>query len=118
MGTNNYFDASKMLKSEFAPVYAQWAESLAALASFQQKEMAIADSASRESFQLARAGMIAMGVITLLLGGFFTWFIRRSIIAPLSANTIAAGDLTTNIEGGAGDEAGQLVNALGACSAI
>jgi hypothetical protein len=35
VGTNNYFDASKMLKSEFAPVYAQWAESLAALASFQ-----------------------------------------------------------------------------------
>jgi methyl-accepting chemotaxis protein len=118
VGTNNYFDAGQMLKSEFAPVYAQWVESLVALASFQQKEMAIADGASRENFQRARAGMIAMGVITLLLGGFFTWYIRRSIIAPLLsastiANTIAAGDLTTNIQGGAGDEAGQLVNALG-----
>jgi methyl-accepting chemotaxis protein len=118
VGTNNYFDAGQMLKSEFAPVYAQWVESLAALASFQQKEMAIADSASRASFQRARAGMLAMGVFTLLLGGFFTWFIRRSIIAPLLsastiANTIADGDLTADIQGGAGDEAGQLVNALG-----
>ena len=34
MGTNNYFDAGQLLKSEFAPVYAQWVESLAALASF------------------------------------------------------------------------------------
>jgi methyl-accepting chemotaxis protein len=118
VGTNNYFDAAQTLKGEFAPVYAQWVESLAALASFQQKEMTIADSASRESFQRARAGMIAMGVFTLLLGGFFTWSIRRAIIAPLLsantiANTIAAGDLTTSIHSGAGDEAGQLVNALG-----
>ncbi|RXZ36813.1 HAMP domain-containing protein [Oxalobacteraceae bacterium CAVE-383] len=119
VSTNNYFDAGQMLKSEFVPVHAQWVESLGALASFQQKEMAIADSASRTSFQHAQASMIGMGVFTLLLGGFSTWYIRRSIIAPLLsasaiADTISAGDLTTAIQSGARDEAGQLVNALGA----
>jgi methyl-accepting chemotaxis protein len=117
VGTNNYFDAAQSLKTDFAPVYAQWIESLIALAAFQQQEMMSADAASRQNFQRARAGMIGMGVFTLLLGGFFTWYIRRSIIAPLLsastiANTIADGDLTTDIQRGASDEAGQLVNAL------
>ena len=117
VGTNNYFDAAQMLKTDFPLVYAQWIESLTALASFQKQEMANADAASRQSFQRARAGMIAMGLFTLMLGGFFTWTIRRSIIAPLLrasaiANTIADGDLTTDIQRGAGDEAGQLVSAL------
>ncbi|WP_050464603.1 methyl-accepting chemotaxis protein [Herbaspirillum autotrophicum] len=117
VGTNNYFDARQILTSEMVPVYEKWMQSLNALATFQQQEMIAADQAARQNFARARMGMLAMGVFTLLLGAFFTWFIRRSIIAPLLnarhiAKTIAAGDLTMNIKNGTEDEAGQLVNAL------
>src|SRR5450830_867855 len=117
VGTNNYFDARQILTSDLVPVYEKWMQSLNALAAFQQQEMIAADLASRQSFARGRMAMLGMGLFTLMVGAFFTWFIRRSIIAPLLdarhiAKTIAGGDLTMSIENGAEDEAGQLVNAL------
>ena len=61
--------------------------------------------------------MISLGVTALLLGVALAWFITRSITRPILsavsvAETVAKGDLTSNIDVNSIDETGQLLNAL------
>jgi len=113
----NYFDASAMLKTDFNPLHEKWMTSLVALADYQQKEMRSAYEESQSNYSTTRMGMLAIGILTIALGGFVAVFITRTITAPLQeaanvANAIASGDLTARIEAHGNDEAGQLVNAL------
>ncbi|MFX5522333.1 hypothetical protein ABTD78_23985, partial [Acinetobacter baumannii] len=73
--------------------------SVAALAAFQQEDMKQAHADAKDSYRKAQIGMLAMGVLTLGLGFFFTFIITRSIVNPLKragsiAETISRGDLT------------------------
>ncbi|MDY7579601.1 methyl-accepting chemotaxis protein [Herbaspirillum sp. RTI4] len=117
IGTNNYFDAAQLLKNDFMPLHDKWMKNLSALASFQQEEMMAAETTSVANYKNARAGMLGIGLFTILIGVFFTWVITRSIIVPLRsagaiADTIASGDLSASIPPGSHDEAGQLLNTL------
>ncbi|WP_288392123.1 methyl-accepting chemotaxis protein [uncultured Herbaspirillum sp.] len=122
VGSNNYFDAAQQLKSDFLPAHDKWMSSVAALASFQQEDMQQAHAQARDSYRKAQIGMLAMGVLTLGLGCFFTFVITRSIVTPLKragqiAETISRGDLTQHAQAQGHDEAAHLVNTLDAMQA-
>jgi methyl-accepting chemotaxis protein len=91
--------------------------SVAALAAYQQEDMSAAYADFQTSYHNGRISMIVIGLVTLLLGAFFTWSITRTITAPLLragkiTETIASGDLTQTVEEKSHDEAGQLVHSL------
>jgi methyl-accepting chemotaxis protein len=117
VGGGNYFDAAQLLKSDFLPSYDKWMASVAALAAYQQEDMSAAYVEFQNSYHSGQIGMIVIGLVTLLLGAFFTWSITRTITAPLLragkiTETIASGDLTQTVEEKSHDEAGQLVHSL------
>jgi len=117
VGAGNYFDAAQLLKSDFLPSYDKWMASVAALAAYQQEDMSAAYVDFQTSYHNGQIGMIVIGLVTLLLGAFFTWSITRTITAPLLragkiTETIASGDLTQTVEEKSHDEAGQLVHSL------
>jgi methyl-accepting chemotaxis protein len=115
----NYFDAAQLLKSDFVPAYDKWIGSVGAVATYQQEDMGKAYVAFQDSYHIGQISMIAIGVLTLLLGAFFTRSITRKITAPLQragqiTETIASGDLTLVVDEQSHDEAGQLVHSLNA----
>jgi len=117
VGAGNYFDAAQLLKSDFLPSFDKWMASVAALAAYQQEDMSAAYVEFQSSYRSGQIGMIVIGLVTLLLGAFFTWSITRTITAPLLragkiTETIASGDLTQTVEEKSHDEAGQLVHSL------
>ncbi|RJF98692.1 methyl-accepting chemotaxis protein [Noviherbaspirillum saxi] len=113
----NYFDAASMLKTDFLPAHSKWTTTLVALAEQQQKTMQTTYAESQENFASTRLGMLAVGIITLALGAFIALYITRTITVPLQraaaiADTIASGDLTTQIDVAGKDEAARLSHSL------
>jgi methyl-accepting chemotaxis protein len=87
------------------------------LAEVEQADMRHTAASAQENYRATRLGMIVIGVLTLALGAIVAFLITRSITGPLRragsiADTIAGGDLTSTIEPGSHDEAGQLINSL------
>ncbi|CAN7533497.1 methyl-accepting chemotaxis protein [Pseudoduganella sp. LjRoot289] len=112
----NYFDASLLLKDLAGP-HEQWMVALAALAEHQMAAMKASAEASRQHYEAARTGMLAIGLLAAALGMVTAWGITRSITVPLRragniADAIAQGDLTQDIAEGGDDEAGRLVRSL------
>ena len=65
----------------------------------------------------ARAFMIILGSVAVLLGAFVAWIITRSITRPINAavavaETVASGDLSSHIVVNSSDETGRLLGAL------
>ncbi|MEC5218194.1 methyl-accepting chemotaxis protein [Actimicrobium sp. GrIS 1.19] len=117
VAAGNYFDGASLLKTDFSPQHEKWLTSLAALADVEQADMRHSAASAQENYRATRLGMIVIGVLTLALGAFVAFLITRSITGPLRragsiADTIAGGDLTSAIEPGSHDEAGQLINSL------
>jgi methyl-accepting chemotaxis protein len=117
IAAGNYYDGSALLKTELMPLYDKWTAGLAKLVEAEQADLRNSIVASQDNYSRARIGMLVIGVITLLLGAAIALLITRSITRPMQrasqiADTIAAGDLSADIEAGGPDEAGQLVNSL------
>jgi methyl-accepting chemotaxis protein len=117
VAAGNYFDGASLLKTDFSPQHEKWLTSLAALAEVEQADMRHTAASAQENYRATRLGMIVIGVLTLALGAIVAFLITRSITGPLRragsiADTIAGGDLTSTIEPGSHDEAGQLINSL------
>ncbi len=118
----NYFDAASLLKTDFSPLHQAWVANLIALAEHQQGSMKSNYAQSDENYSGTRLAMLAVGLLTILLGAVVALLTTRSITRPLQraavvANAIASGDLRTSIEAGGRDEAGQLVSSLSAMQA-
>lgn len=114
---NNFFDAASLLKSEFAEPHEKWMTSLGALAEHQHEAMKETYAVSQQNYKTAMTGMIAIGILTIILGIFIAWFITRTITVPLKnagdiADAIANGDLIQQIGETAKDEPGRLLNSL------
>jgi len=115
-GGNN-FDATLSLNADFFPRHEKWAASLGVLTEQQRQDMRGAYEASEKNYRSTQIGMLAVGLITLALGGFIAWFITRTITVPLRhaahiADIIAKGDLSETIATSGHDEAAQLVSSL------
>lgn len=113
----NREEASKLAYGETYKALHTFSTSLRDLNDAQEKEFDETASDSAKTYQSARNQLISLSLAALLLGLGFGWWVARSITVPIQAavmvaQTIAAGDLSSHIESGAGDETGQLLQAL------
>jgi methyl-accepting chemotaxis protein len=105
--------ADSTLKSTFAGYTA----ALEKLLTHQTHEAQALAEESASQYQASRATLIAFGVLALILGGGFAWFITRSVVVPLNhavtlAKRVSDGDLRPLPREHRSDEFGQLLDAL------
>ncbi|WP_414691210.1 methyl-accepting chemotaxis protein [Noviherbaspirillum sp.] len=117
LGEDKRDQASQHLLKAVTPaqdLYFSRVKSLADLGGkLMDKGSADADAQYRESVMM----MLGLAAVTILLAIAFSWWVARSITRPLHAavkvaQTVAAGDLTSEIEVGSTDETGRLMQAL------
>jgi methyl-accepting chemotaxis protein len=93
------------------------ADSLAQDTEFQTKGGDSAYQASQAAFEQTRWAVIALLVLAIAVGTAFALLITRSITVPIAtavtvAETVASGDLTSQVRIDSDDETGQLLGAL------
>ncbi|MFB9240187.1 methyl-accepting chemotaxis protein [Massilia antarctica] len=111
--------AATLMLGETLPALDTLQDSVTRLAGLQKKLVGDAGERIEQSAVLARRAMLVLGLAALLTGAMSGWWITRSITGPIGravrlAKTVAAGDLTSDIAPGSGDETGQLMQALSA----
>ena len=90
---------------------------LDSLVAYEAEQAAQAATDAKTLSDSARAYMIILGSMALLLGAFVAWIITRSITHPINAavsvaETVASGDLSSHIVVNSSDETGRLLGAL------
>jgi methyl-accepting chemotaxis protein len=93
---------------------------LAALAGLSASQRTVLDETATQivaQYQSSRNLLVALGALAILVGAAFAFAITRSITGPLReavrvAETVSAGDLTSNIVVDSTDETGKLMAAL------
>jgi methyl-accepting chemotaxis protein len=108
---NNNADATKLLIGDLRAVQGKWQDGLAALVASEKRQNEEATSAADASYAFTRNMMIGLGVAAIAL------VITRSITLPIKravaiAQTVAAGDLTSQIAVRGSDETSMLLAAL------
>ncbi|MES2076657.1 MAG: methyl-accepting chemotaxis protein [Pseudomonadota bacterium] len=110
-------EAKARMLEETLPALDRLQDSVAQMAQFQRQLVNASGAEVRGDIGSARTLMLSFGALALLLGVALAWWITVSITRPLRAaievaRTVAAGDLSSRIEGGGRDETGQLLLAL------
>jgi methyl-accepting chemotaxis protein len=93
---------------------------LGALANLSASQHRVVDDTAAQVialYQSSRTLLLALGALAILVGAAFAYLITRSITGPLRkavrvAETVSAGDLTSNIVADSSDETGKLMVAL------
>ena len=93
---------------------------LEALRKLAENQQAALDEAAAEIHQEYRSGrtlLVTLGAAAIIMGIAFAWWITRTITQPINAavrvaQTVSAGDLTSDIRVESNDETGQLMSAL------
>jgi len=93
---------------------------LEALRKLAENQQAALDEAAAEIHQEYRSGrtlLVTLGAAAIIMGIAFAWWITRTITQPINAavrvaQTVSAGDLTSDIRVESDDETGQLMSAL------
>ncbi|MFZ2294915.1 MAG: methyl-accepting chemotaxis protein, partial [Polaromonas sp.] len=110
-------DANQMLTGEMLPALDMLQDAAMEIVALQKKLTEASGADVQVKIVLTRALMIGLGLLAVLLGSAFAYWITRSITRPMNqavkvAQTVAAGDLTSHIEVSTKDETGQLLQAL------
>ncbi|PWF48288.1 HAMP domain-containing protein [Massilia glaciei] len=96
-------------------------DAIDAIAKFTETQMvAVFEKSTKDLSAIRQAAALQLallGIVLLVAGSAFMVWLTRSITGPLNeavgiANTVASGDLTSNIRPGGSDEIGILLNAL------
>ncbi|MDB5846873.1 MAG: hypothetical protein JWP29_625, partial [Rhodoferax sp.] len=110
-------EANQVLDQRFVPAGKAYLDALEALVSAQRGKIDQSAQDIAGNNTQGRNLLIALGVVGLLCSVGGAWWLARSITLPLArANTaagqVAAGDLSSRIDAGGGDEVGQLLASL------
>lgn len=110
-------DAIAMLRAETLPALDSLQDSVLELTNLQKRRVEQTGLAVEADVASARNGIFALGLGALMVGCLVAWWLTRSITRPLAqavkvAETVAAGDLTSDICVESRDETGQLLSAL------
>lgn len=112
--------AYAVLTNDLAPVQAEWMEALGKLILAEESLSEQAANDARASFENARALMLTIGAVAIVLAMAVSSYISRSIVSQLGgelnyamriAERIAEGDLTVDVKTMAGDR-GSLLAAM------
>ena len=114
---NDNAEATRILMHELRQVQRKWQDSLAALIASEKRQNEEATAQADATYALARNLTIGISVLALVVGLTIAWLITRSITAPINravtiAETVAAGDLTSDIEVHGRDETSMLLRSL------
>ncbi|MGX9773659.1 methyl-accepting chemotaxis protein [Janthinobacterium aestuarii] len=109
--------AKVVFDKEVAPITVAYLAEVKRFATMQIKAADGVGNSIIEAYSGTRVFLITMGVLAVLMGIGFAWWITRSITGPIRAavkvaETVAAGDLTSTITAQGRDETGQLMHAL------
>ena len=110
-------EAIAFLTQQAAPSLKRVLGALDSLVAYEGEQAAQAATDAETLSASARASMLALGSVAVLLGAFVAWIITRSITQPINAavsvaETVASGDLSSHIVVNSGDETGRLLGAL------
>ncbi len=110
-------EAAAFLATKAAPAIDQWLIIVEELIAHQQQRNEKRFSEAEEAYTSARAQMLLIGAVAILLSVFMAVFLTTSITKPLRegvrvASGLSQGDLTMLIEVQSGDETGQLLGAM------
>jgi methyl-accepting chemotaxis protein len=113
----NAEEATRVMNKETLPALDALQEPINALTELQRKIVVASSDEVRSGIASARALMLTLGALSLLIGVGLAYWITRSITRPMSeavniARTVAAGDLSSHIVVRTHDECGQLLQAL------
>ena len=109
--------AKEVFDKEVAPITTAYLAEVKRFANMQIKAADGVGTSITEAYSSTRIFLITMGVLAVLMGIGFAWWITRSITGPIRdavkvAETVAAGDLSSIITAQGRDETGQLMHAL------
>ena len=110
-------EAIAFLTQQAAPSLKRVLGALDSLVAYEAEQAAQAATDAETLSASARAYMIILGSVAVLLGAFVAWIITRSITQPINAavsvaETVASGDLSSHIVVNSSDETGRLLGAL------
>ncbi|PHV36723.1 methyl-accepting chemotaxis protein [Janthinobacterium sp. BJB304] len=109
--------AKVVFDKEVAPITVAYLAEVKRFANMQIKAADGVGASIIEAYSSTRIFLITMGVLAVLMGIGFAWWITRSITGPIRdavkvAETVAAGDLSSTITAQGRDETAQLMHAL------
>ena len=110
-------EATKVYQEVLSPVAAKVADALGKLVAAEITEGRQEFEHSQAEARTLLGTVVAMTAIALLLGAWLAWLITRSITRPLAeavsiAETVARGDLTSQVGVTTRDETGRLLSAM------
>ena len=110
-------EAIAFLTQQAAPSLKRVLGALDSLVAYEGEQAAQAATEAETLSTSARASMLSLGSVAVLLGAFVAWIITRSITVPINAavsvaETVASGDLSSHIVVNSNDETGRLLGAL------
>ncbi|OEZ60044.1 methyl-accepting chemotaxis protein [Duganella sp. HH105] len=109
--------AAALMNSETFPLLDSLEELTGGMVKQQKSDIEDGGKVATGHIDFSRTMMVVLGVVALIVSGALAVWITASITGPLEAavaiaKSVAAGDLSTRIEVNAGDETGQLLDAL------
>ncbi|OBV41515.1 methyl-accepting chemotaxis protein [Janthinobacterium psychrotolerans] len=110
-------EAITVLTQQAAPRLNNVLATLDSLLAYEAQQATQAADDAEALSEKAQAYMLGLGCVALLLGVVVAWVITRSITRPINAavgvaETVASGDLSSQIIVNSGDETGRLLGAL------
>jgi methyl-accepting chemotaxis protein len=118
LGTQNKnADATALMMSESGPATRKAIAVIDEIVNYERDLSRKSFEDAKDEYQRSRMLMLALAGLAIVLGAAGAWFITRSITQPINgavkiAQTVAAGDLTSDIQVNSKDETGQLMQAL------
>lgn len=114
---NKSADATKVLMGELRAVQHKWNTDLQTLEASEKRQNEEATVLAESTYAFARNLMYSISAAAVVFGMIIAWWITRSIVEPINravvvAQTVSAGDLTSEIEVKTSDETGLLLGAL------
>jgi methyl-accepting chemotaxis protein len=116
-GEAGQYEVNALANEKLIPIIDAYVGAIQNLVDFQKTISKNAHQGVLDIEESSRKTMIAIGLLAVAVGSVLAWLLARSITVPLNyavsvARTVAAGDLTKEIEVKSKDETGQLLQAL------
>ena len=114
---NHAEEGTRVLIADVAPAAHRWQAALTEMVQFQGESNAAVAADAARSYADARLWQLCLGGLAMALGAVIAWLATRSITVPMRAavkvaQTVALGDLGSNIDIHSTDETGELLTAL------